>query len=65
LDERLESLPGVARRLASEILCDVEGPVALYGHRVGPATAAEVAHLLVAAGKPPIGVIAGGAMPAL
>lgn len=51
-DEQRRPLADVARAAADEILSDVDGPVAIYGHCSGSALAVELARVLEAAGRP-------------
>lgn len=50
-DEERQPLEEVARATAAEILSDVTGPVAIYGHCSGEALAVEIARQLEAAGR--------------
>ncbi|MFG3015594.1 amino acid adenylation domain-containing protein, partial [Streptomyces cinerochromogenes] len=51
-DEPLQDVPELARRARDEILDHVAGPVLLWGHCAGAATALETARLLQEAGRP-------------
>lgn len=62
-DDQLQPLEQVAQQCAAEIIRDVTGPIALYGHCVGGGLAVEIARLLEAAGIELIGVFMGGTFP--
>jgi len=61
--ESLQSVEEVAHRCAEEILANLRGPIALYGHCAGTAIAVEIARLLEAACTPVEAVFLGGALP--
>lgn len=62
-DEPLQPMEVVARHCAEEIIQNITGPIALYGHCVGGALAVEVARLLEEAGVKLEGVFMGGTFP--
>lgn len=63
-DEPLQPMREVARQCAEEIIRDISGPIALYGHCVGGALAVEIARRLEEAGVQLEGVFMGGTFPA-
>ncbi len=62
-DEALQPLEVVAQQCAAEIVKNLQGPVALYGHCVGGALAIEIARQLEAQNHPVTGVILGAHFP--
>jgi amino acid adenylation domain-containing protein len=62
-DEPLLPMDVLAGRLADEIMARVQGPLIIYGHCVGTATATAVALALEERGRSLVGVVLGGAFP--
>ncbi|MFZ6029473.1 MAG: amino acid adenylation domain-containing protein [Chloroflexota bacterium] len=62
-EEALLPLEEVARQCAAEIIRDLQGPVALYGHCVGGALALEITRQLEAQNFPVAGLIMGAHFP--
>ncbi len=62
-DEPLQPSAEVVQRCVAEILRDVRGPIALYGHCMGGALAIRIARLLEEAGVELEGVFIGGHFP--
>lgn len=62
-DEQRQPIEEVARQCAEEIKRDINGPIALYGHCVGGALAAEIARLLEEDGVELQAVFMGGTFP--
>jgi amino acid adenylation domain-containing protein len=63
LDSELRPVEEVADACAAEILREVKGPLALYGHCVGAALAIAIARRLEAAGRPLDALYLGGIFP--
>jgi len=63
LDSRHRPIGEVADACATEILRQVQGPLALYGHCVGAALAIAIARRLEAAGRPLDALYLGGLFP--
>jgi amino acid adenylation domain-containing protein len=61
--ERLWRMPDLVDRLAEEIARRVVGPVAVYGHSSGTATAVVLAGRLESEGIPVVGVVVGARLP--
>ncbi|WP_219511556.1 non-ribosomal peptide synthetase/MFS transporter [Nonomuraea ceibae] len=62
-DEAMLTLPELVGRVIEELSPLTTGPVALYGHCVGSATATELALRLEEAGVPVAGLFVGGSFP--
>ena len=63
-DESLRPMDEVLDQLADEVLARTDGPVAVYGHCLGGATAAALALRLEARDVPVAGVVVGASLPA-
>ncbi|MCB9419971.1 MAG: amino acid adenylation domain-containing protein [Ardenticatenaceae bacterium] len=62
-DEPLMKLEQVVTQCVAEILGNIPGPLALYGHCIGSAWAVEITRQLEAAGRDVVGVFLAGTFP--